>query len=61
MKKLKISKNFGVWFYERITPSSENGLDAPLYELQKDDKTDGGTFGSFNDMLYYIKFGKNIG
>lgn len=60
MKKLKCKKQYGVWFYKIINPTYDNNLRFPIYELQKEDKTDGGEFGSYNDMKYYVETGKRL-
>lgn len=57
MKKLRCKKKYGNWYYEKEMPNLYNDLDAPIYYLQKEDKTDGGVFGSYGDMKYYIETG----
>lgn len=61
MIKLKCKKKYGNWYYKKIYPTYDNNLDAPIYVLQKEDKTDGGEFGSYGDMKYYIETGINLG
>ncbi len=61
MKKLRCKKEMGTWFYEKINPSLDNELDAPIDILQKEDKTDGGEFGSYGDMKVFIETGINLG
>lgn len=62
MKKLKCKKKYGVWYYEIIKPEKYGTctLRFPIYVLQKEDKTDGGEFGSYDDMKYYVETGINI-
>lgn len=60
MKKVKCKKQYGKWFYEIIKPTFDNNLRFPIYILQKEDKTDGGEFGNYNDMKHYIETGINL-
>ena len=54
MKKVRCRKEFGTWFYKKI---EHYDLDAPIYELYREDGTFDNTFGSYNDMKYYIETG----
>lgn len=60
MKKLKCKKQYGIWLYEKIIPNIYNDLDAPIYILQNEEKTDGGEFGSYGDMKYFVETGIRI-
>lgn len=58
MKKVRCKKEYGVWYYEKVMPTDENELDAPLYELtSEEDQSHFITFGSYNDMMFYIQTG----
>ena len=61
MKKVRCKKQYGNWYYEKILPNVYNDLDAPIFVLENEQKTDGGEFGSYGDMKYYIETGINIG
>ena len=58
MKKLKCKKQYGNWFYEIIR---YDDVEFPIYVLQKEDKTDGGEFGSYGDMKHYVETGEVLG
>lgn len=58
MTKVRCKKEYGTWYYEKIMPTDENELDAPIYELTSaEDMRHCITFGSYNDMMFYIKTG----
>lgn len=52
MKKLKCKKEYGEWFYKKIT---DYDLDAPIYELYDHNKVWVDNFGSYGDMKYYAE------
>ena len=53
-KKVRCKKEFGIWFYKKV----EGGeLDAPIYELYKENGQFENTFGGYSDMKYYIETG----
>jgi hypothetical protein len=52
MKKLKCKKEYGEWFYRKIT---DYDLDAPIYELYDHNKVLVDNFGSYGDMKYYAE------
>lgn len=55
LKKVRLRKKDGIWLYKK----REGGdLDAPIYELYKEDGTFVMTFGSYDDMRYYIVTGE---
>lgn len=58
MNKVKCKKEFGIWYYNKITPSIDNDLDAPIYELYDENKNLVNEFGSYGDMKYYIETGE---
>ena len=62
MKKLKCKKKYGTWFYEIEKPEKygTSVLRFPIYILQKEDGTDGGEFGSYDDMKYYVETGERL-
>lgn len=60
MKKLKCKKEFGVWYYEKISPNCYNDLDAPIYELYDENQKLVNEFGSYGDMKYYVETGELI-
>ena len=57
MKKLKCKKEFGTWYYEKISPDGLNELDAPIYELYSIDGDQIGCFGCYGDMKYFVESG----
>ena len=57
MKKLKIKKSLGVWYYQKITSNNLNDLDAPIYELYNANKEYIATFAYYGDMIYYLEEG----
>lgn len=57
MKRLKCKKEFGVWHYETITPAQDPELEAPTYELYDSNMVFQNTFGSYGDMIYFVKTG----
>lgn len=63
MKKLRCKKKYGTWFYtiEKPDKYGTSVLRFPVYILQKEDGSDGGEFGSYNDMKYYVETGINLG
>lgn len=60
MKKLRCKKEYGTWFYEIEKPEKygTSVLSFPIYILHKEDGTDGGEFGTYGDMKYYVETGK---
>ena len=58
MKKVKCKKDLGVWYYIKLQGGE---LDAPIYELYKDNGQFENTFGSYSDMKYYIETGIVLG
>lgn len=58
LKKVKCKKEFGTWFYIKLQGGE---LDAPIYELYKEDGQFENTFGSYSDMKYYIETGIVLG
>ncbi len=57
MKKVRVKKQYGVWFYKKIMPNYTNDLDAPIWELYDEDENFEATFGSYGDMVYFIETG----
>lgn len=57
MKKLKIKKEYGVWYYKKIEATIYNDLDAPIYELYDENQKLVNEFGSYGDMKYYAETG----
>ena len=60
LKKVKCKKEFGVWYYTKITPSIYNDLDASIYELYDENKKLVNEFGAYGDMKYYIETGEYL-
>ena len=58
LKKVRCKKEFGTWFYKKIDGGE---LDAPIYELYKENGEFKNTFGSYGDMKYYIETGVVLG
>lgn len=54
MKKLRCRKEFGTWFYKKL---EHYDLDAPIYELYDKNEKFVNTFGSYNDMKYFVETG----
>jgi hypothetical protein len=58
MKQVRCKKEYGVWFYDKVVPTDDNELDSPIYELSsEEDPSHCITFGSYNDMMFYIQTG----
>ena len=57
MTKMKCKKQFGIWFYQKTTPSIYNDLDAPIYSLYNESQNFIAEFGSYGDMKYFIETG----
>lgn len=57
VKRLKCKKEFGVWYYSKITPAKNQELDAPIFELYNSNMVFQNTFGCFGDMKYFIETG----
>ena len=57
MKKLRIKKEYGIWYYIKLNPTATNDLDGPIYELYNEDQQFVATFGTYSDMRYYIETG----
>lgn len=57
MKKLRIKKEYGLWYYEKICPSWENDLDAPIYYLYDSEMELIASFGTYYQMAAAIKYG----
>ena len=55
---LKCKKEYGIWYYKKIMPNAYNDLDAPIYELYNSEQKFVLTFGSYQDMKYYVETGK---
>ena len=59
-KRVKCKKQFGVWYY-KIEKAERFGvarLDGDLYHLYNEKKEYENTFGSYEDMKYYIEYGE---
>lgn len=56
--KLRCKKQFGIWYYQKITPDCYSELDAPIYNLYDEDGDFVAEFGSYGDMKYYVETGK---
>lgn len=54
MTKVRCKKEYGTWFYEKLTGGD---LDAPVYDLYSTDGKFVAEFGSYGDMKYYIETG----
>lgn len=57
IKKLRVKKEYGVWYYEKY---KEIDVDWDLYNLFNDKMEYVGTFGIYNDMKYFIETGINL-
>lgn len=57
MKKLRIKKELGTWYYEKIDGYD---LDAPIYYLYDENKNYVEAFGCIGDIRYYLETGKII-
>lgn len=57
IKKLRVKKEYGVWYYEKY---KEIDVDWELYNLFNDKMECVGTFGIYNDMKYFIENGINL-
>ena len=57
-KRLRCKRIYGIWFYRIIKPTYDNNLDANIIEAFRVDKKDGGEFGSYGDLKYYVETGK---
>lgn len=55
--KLKCKKQFGTWYYQKITPDRFDDLDAPIYNLYDGNGDFVAEFGSYGDMKYYVETG----
>lgn len=62
-KRVKCKKQYGIWYYKKEIPEKYGTclLDAPIYHLRNEERTDGGIFGSYSDMKHYIETGENLG
>lgn len=56
-KKLRCKKEFGVWYYQKITPDGISDLDAPIFNLYDASGGFVAEFGSYGDMKYYVENG----
>ena len=56
--KLKCKKQYGTWYYHKITPDAMNDLDAPIYTLLDENGIFTCAFGSYGDMKYYVETGR---
>ena len=59
-KKLRCKKQFGTWFYKVLSPTWQNCLDAPVYELYDADKKHVADFAFYGDMKIFIETGTII-
>jgi len=57
MKKLRCKKDLGIYYYEKIMNTSNNDLDAPIYELYNEKKEWINNFAYYDDMIYFIETG----
>lgn len=54
MKKVRISKEYGTFYYEKIM---DYDLDAPIYEVYDSEKRYLITCGCYDEMIAFIKGG----
>lgn len=57
MKRLKIKKQYGVFYYEKIR---EIDMEFDLYYLYNEKKEYINTFAFYNDMKYFIETDLNL-
>lgn len=55
MKKLRIKKEYGIWYYKKIV--DKYSLDAPIYELYDCNEKIIASFGAYYQMAEAIKYG----
>lgn len=54
MKKVRISKEYGTFYYEKIM---DYDLDAPIYEVYDSNKKYLATRGCYDEVISFIKSG----
>lgn len=54
MKKVRISKEYGTFYYEKIM---DYDLDAPIYEVYDSNKKFLATCGCYDEVINFIKSG----
>lgn len=52
MKKLRVNKKYGVWYYEKI---KDIGMGWYMYSVQSEDGKEHYILGSYSDMVACIK------
>lgn len=52
IKKLRVKKEFGTWYYEK---TRELDMEFDTYYLYNEKREYVGTFGIYNDMKYFIE------
>lgn len=57
IKKLRVKKEFGTWYYEK---TRELDMEFDTYYLYNEKRECVGTFGIYNDMKYFIENGINL-
>ncbi len=60
MKKLKVKKQFGIWYYEKINPNIYNDLEFSIYILFDENMKPITEFGSYFDMKYFVMTGVRL-
>ena len=55
--KLRCKKQFGIWYYQKITPDRFSFLDGTVYNLYDGNGDFVATFGTYGDMKYYVETG----
>lgn len=60
LKKLRIKKDYGTWYYEKCKEIDVDWYLYDLYEEVDDKKKYVGSFATYADMFYFIKYGINL-
>ena len=58
MKKLRIKKEYGTWYYKKITPAMDQWLNGTIYELYDENGNLEYTCTLFSSLKGYIESGR---
>lgn len=57
LKRLRVKKQYGVWYYKKITPAWWDDVDGVIWELYDADGKFINNFPFFADMKIYVEDG----
>lgn len=59
MKKLRVKKELGNWYYKKITPKQDHWLNGTIYELYNEQMEHIYTCCYYSSLLYFVETGRD--